>query len=606
MDELLAHYEVELRLLAADAAEFARRHPALAQHLGISGEGVSEDPHIERLMQSAALLNAHLGLHLDNGDARLTDALLQRMAPQYLRPFPACSIASFEPKASKTDASQALWLPRGTTLRSAPVHGVRCVFRTAYDVSMPPARVAGLRLRGRNEAPAGTPLPAGTTALLSLRLALVSDQAVWPSGTPRPLRLHLKGEVSQVAALREALCGQTLGTLTAPADGSPWRTAEGCLPRQVGFADDEALIDAHADAYRLLIEYFAFPAKFDFVDLPWPAALQHEARREVELHYALGGVIPGSEQALRLQGLDASNLPTGCTPVVNLFSTHVAPSPDGKAAARYTLQPDPHHAWAAEVYAIDRVRCGAEKLQPGEAQRDIPPLLSFSHPGTGPGWTLLHAGNSADGRPARIEITDAQGQPAPPSCSSLSVDLRATNADLPRELDIGNPGSDLELDGGNQACTVQLLLQPTPSRRFDRRSERVWPLISALSPNPLWLSGTGIEALRQLLDLHDLPGGKDGRRLAPSLQAIESRQGQAWMKKGLPVPMLAQGTELRLRVDEQGFTARGVHLFAQVLERFVPLIAHANSFMRLEVVSAHDQRVLYRGPVCPGAIPLLL
>lgn len=33
MDDLLPHYEAELRLLCADAAHFAKKHPALAQQL---------------------------------------------------------------------------------------------------------------------------------------------------------------------------------------------------------------------------------------------------------------------------------------------------------------------------------------------------------------------------------------------------------------------------------------------------------------------------------------------------------------------------------------------------------------------------------------------
>lgn len=141
MDELLPHYEVELRRLAADAARFAVQHPALAQRLGITGEGLSEDPQVERLMQAAALLNARASLHIENGQARLTEGLLQRLAPQYLRPFPACAIASFEPDAATLAAGETLTLPRGTTLRSAPLRGVRCAFRTAYTLTLPPLRV---------------------------------------------------------------------------------------------------------------------------------------------------------------------------------------------------------------------------------------------------------------------------------------------------------------------------------------------------------------------------------------------------------------------------------------------------------------------------------
>jgi hypothetical protein len=200
MDELLPHYEVELRRLAADAARFALQHPALAQRLGITGEGLSEDPQVERLMQAAALLNARASLHIENSQARLTGGLLQRLAPQYLRPFPACAIAAFEPDASKLAAGETLTVPRGTTLR-----GVRCAFRTAYGLTLPPLRVAGIRLRGRTAAAPGTPLPAGTTALLSLRLALTAKEAAWPADTQPPLRLHLRGPRARLHAGGQSL-----------------------------------------------------------------------------------------------------------------------------------------------------------------------------------------------------------------------------------------------------------------------------------------------------------------------------------------------------------------------------------------------------------------
>ena len=150
---------------------------------------------------------------------------------------------------------------------------------------------------------------------------------------------------------------------------------------------------------------------------------------------------------------------------------------------------------------------------------------------------------------------------------------------------------------------MRLLQRPTPSRRFDGRGERAWQFISALSPNPLWLSGPGIEAVRELLRLHDLPRGVDSEQLVQSLVAIEARPAQAWV--GRVMRALARGTEVRLSIDEQRYAGAGLCLFAQVLERFFPRMAHRNSFTRLELVSAQDARVLYRGEVRAGELPLL-
>ena len=55
----------------------------------------------------------------------------------------------------------------------------------------------------------------------------------------------------------------------------PWTPVADALPRLVGFAEDESLIDFDSrshPAYRLLTEYFAFPEKFNFVDIDLAAA----------------------------------------------------------------------------------------------------------------------------------------------------------------------------------------------------------------------------------------------------------------------------------------------------------------------------------------------
>lgn len=57
MDELLPHYERELAFLRGQSGEFARRYPKIAGRLQLSGD-VGEDPHVERLIESFALLAA--------------------------------------------------------------------------------------------------------------------------------------------------------------------------------------------------------------------------------------------------------------------------------------------------------------------------------------------------------------------------------------------------------------------------------------------------------------------------------------------------------------------------------------------------------------------
>jgi len=63
MENLLPHYEHELMRLRRSAREFAARNPKTAARLALSGEH-SEDPHIERMLQSFALLGARIDTRL--------------------------------------------------------------------------------------------------------------------------------------------------------------------------------------------------------------------------------------------------------------------------------------------------------------------------------------------------------------------------------------------------------------------------------------------------------------------------------------------------------------------------------------------------------------
>jgi len=75
MEELLPYYERELGLFRAYSRKFAERYPKTAGNLLIAGEN-SEDPQIEKLIQSFALLTARVAKRLDSDYPQFTESLL--------------------------------------------------------------------------------------------------------------------------------------------------------------------------------------------------------------------------------------------------------------------------------------------------------------------------------------------------------------------------------------------------------------------------------------------------------------------------------------------------------------------------------------------------
>lgn len=87
-DELLAFYEKELAFLRQSGAEFARAHPKIASRLRISDD-IVEDPHVSRLLEGVAYLNARIQKKLADDFPELSDALLDNLYPHYTKPIPS-------------------------------------------------------------------------------------------------------------------------------------------------------------------------------------------------------------------------------------------------------------------------------------------------------------------------------------------------------------------------------------------------------------------------------------------------------------------------------------------------------------------------------------
>ena len=65
MNDLIQHYERELALLQRSMATFATRYPKAAARLGIAADRC-DDPHVERLLQSFALVAAGISSRIED------------------------------------------------------------------------------------------------------------------------------------------------------------------------------------------------------------------------------------------------------------------------------------------------------------------------------------------------------------------------------------------------------------------------------------------------------------------------------------------------------------------------------------------------------------
>jgi len=593
VEQLLPYYERELGYLRRNLRDFAERYPKIAGRLLISGE-VCEDPHIERMIESFALLNARIAKRLDDDYPEFTEALFEVLYPHYLRPFPSCSIARMDVAAAAAQQTGASIVPRGTQLNTRPVRGAACTFRTVYPVCVAPLELAEASFSAIIRCPEAVRLPGGAGAGLKLSIVATGEQAPGQLQLAR-LRVFIDGEPSFCAALRDALFMRTVAAWAEADRGGRWVPLDAIPIHAAGFDDDDALIDFPArshPAYRLLTEYFCFSEKFNFfdIDLAALAGALPAGSRTLTLHLALSGVRADSNTARMLETLSTNNVLLGCTPVVNLFRQKGEPIRLTHASASYPVLADGRRAFAYEVQAIESVSLVRQTPQ-GESIIEYQPFYSLKHAQApsirGHYWALRRDETLRDRSPGfetQITIVDVDFDPAAVETDTLNLELICTNRDLPSQLAYGQRGGDLFLEGGSSVKSIAFLRKPTNSWRFEHGRGTHWRLISHLSLNHLSLTADGIDAFREMLALYDLPRSASSQRQIAGIVGIEQKAASAWLP-GNPFTCLVRGVEVRLTIDEEAFVGSGIHAFAHLIERFLALYVHANSFTRLTIVS---------------------
>src|ERR1041384_86050 len=102
-DELLPYYERELSFIRRLGAQFGKDHPKIDGRLRLN-EGMSDDPHVERMIEAFAYLNARTRHKLDDEFPELTESLLSVLYPHYQAPIPSMAIVQFDldPEAKRT------------------------------------------------------------------------------------------------------------------------------------------------------------------------------------------------------------------------------------------------------------------------------------------------------------------------------------------------------------------------------------------------------------------------------------------------------------------------------------------------------------------------
>lgn len=429
--QLLDYYQRELTWLRHAGSIFAERYPKVARRLELS-PGECPDPHVERLLEGFALLAARLQRRLDDDYAEFSDALLEQLYPLAMRPLPSCAIVQFEPDPSKGNLNDGYPLPRDTPLFVTTSKGESIHFRTSAAVRLWPVEINEALLLGSDEAQALTGVAQARSALrLSLRCL---GESQWSTLAIKQLRVHLAASPVINACLYDLLGAHAVKVLAGPVGSVPVML-EG-LPQIVGFASDEVLLpdeDGVHPGMRLLAEYFAFPDKFNFFDIPLAGAASDS--QTLYLY-----IVFDRAPANRLH-LQASDFALGCAPVINLFPRTSEPlRPDG-TRSEYRLVADSHRENSVEIHSIRAMRASSS-----QGVQRVPAYYGSQHIG-GDKQCYWHARRVSGMTPNRlgtdlmVSLVDTRLDPLTETSEySLTAELLCTNRHRPEPARRHAPG----------------------------------------------------------------------------------------------------------------------------------------------------------------------
>ena len=596
-DDLLLAYQRELNYLRERGAEFASRYPKIAARLDL-GADQSTDPHVERLIEAFAFLNARVQRQLDSEFPQFTSALLSVLYPHFQEPVPSMSIARIDADPDQGLPLSGYEVPAGARLFAKTETDAVCRFMTRYPVTLWPIAVTGAFIETVDRYPFLDRYP---RALSVLRVHIETQGVLFRELDLASLRFFLNGEGQTPYALYDLLVAGTLGVVVLK-DGE----REGALQppscvRPVGLGADEAVLMSPPHAlpeYRLLQEFFVFPEKFLFFDVDLPTA--REAKRTLDLLFLL------TEVPSRRLAVDADTFALGCTPIINLFRKTSEPIRVDHRQHEYPLVADKREEETTEIHSVLRVSASSEPDHPDI----IAPFFSFTHPADGDDHQAFYYARrqptvrkDLTGTELYLSFVDLRFEPTQPPVQTVYAHTMCTNRSLAAQMPMG---AELQIEDPAPLREIVCLRKPTPQIDVPLGGRGLWLLISQLSINHLSLSeGAGsLNGFQEILRLYRAAAHASSENQIVGITKLSSRPAlrqvgiDAW--RGF-----CQGLEITLEFDETQYVGNSALLMSSVLSRFFGLYASVNSFTELVVKSGQRQGVWKRWPAMAGAQGIL-
>lgn len=592
-DSIDAWYQRELEFLRSGGADFANRYGKIADRLSLSASG-TQDPHVERLLQGVAFLNARIRQKLDDSFPELVDSLLGVLYPHLVRPVPSLSVLQFQLNPKQVDLVDGYVLPRQTMLESEQVDGRGAKYKTCFPLTLYPLEIQKVEMVGP---PFSGPLGSASRdvqSALHIQIAPLGSDHSFKDFSFDQLRFFVDISSFQHAAkLMELLLSKckevVIGNRSEP--GQPTILGADCIS-QVGFEADEALLPFEPQSfpgYRLLTEYFTLPQKSLFFNLKGLSEkVRVQAGRQLDIWIYL---TDADEDLASLVRKDSLKL--DCTPIINLFQETADAIPVSVFTTDYRIIPDARAEFLNEVYSIDEVIIS----DGDDDEREFYPFYSVNHSTVErpaywhairqPGPQSRDIGSVEEASEVYLRFVDEDFQLLNESRGYLQTKVTCFNRMIPETLakrELSQVRFSI-VGGAGPISKVSCLVSPTRTIRRHLGLPNLWPLVSQLALNHLTLTGEkGTQALQEILKLNDPRSSSQVKRIIEGILNVSSAPCIERMSGAF-----ARGTEIHLLLDEESFSGDSAFLLCCVLDKFFGMYSTLNSFTKLVATTNEDQ-----------------
>ena len=590
IEEVLPYYEKQLQEFSQQSREFANKYPKIAQRLSLNQEQI-DDPHIERLIQAFSLISARIDKKLNDSYQIFTRSIFEVMFPQYLKPFPACSIVSFEDVNKIKQLSNAHRIPKNTSLKSKSVRGVQCEYRTVQNVTLLPIALKAVNFKTHPSAH----IHLNRNATLILDFEIFNHQLKLLQQHQLPIYLDAISSFP-LQVMDQIFKSETQFSIKI-------HDQEFKIPNPfelLGFTEEESLlpVDQHTHhAYRLLLEYFCFPDKFSFLNLNMDFLNQVEpdtSNFELHLHFKMN---LNDQAAIRnYSELDLANFKLFTTPVINLFEKQAEPQKINHQRLEYSLISDAHHPEYYQVYSVSEMNLIREKSDKEQFAHQVLPFFAMSHyrhEGAQFYYHLQPEIASTQKNDLKFSLISKSLEPQNTFSDFISTRLLCCNRDLPYES-YNKDQNALSLNDSQLARRGVLLKRPSLPYIFKQSQKEQWRIISHLCLNNLSLmKGDAVTHLKELLELYNLPASKENQQMIEAIQSIDFSLSQKLLDHK-PFPLFVRGVSAKVKMNNEAFRGSSLYVFVQLLNHIFNLKVQMNSYVEMVVIDAATEQEVYQ------------